>query len=298
MVRTFGQILILALVLASAAPAEPPAEAQIAAAVAELGDDLPDVRIAARLRLTAWGKADPDRVLAKLPESHADPEVDASLHTVRNEISIAVESRDRRVDSLEHAGALHRKATLTLLDNLEDAAFLAPAERDPSELPTTDGVLTPFIMEFGADKPRAMRIMETCLASRRLSIRRIAIRILYYHGTLENRKDVRKALTDDDAYVRGAAAQALAKFGDREALADIRPLCKDAVDFVRYHGVLALRQLGDRECMSDLVALLENPEPQARAWAAGELEKEGFRWDPEAEKAKAAKRWWEESKKR
>lgn len=298
MIRTAGQILILTLILAAAAPAEPPTEAQIASAVAELGDELPDVRKAARLRLVAWGKAEPDRVLAGLPDSHADPEVDASLRIVRNEISAAVESRDRRVDSLEHAGALHREATLTLLDNLENDAFLAPAERDPSELPTTDGVLTPFITEFGADKPRAMRIMETCLASRRLPIRRIAIRILYYHGTLENKEDVRKALKDEDAYVRGAAAQALAKFGDREAIAEIRPLCKDAVDFVRYHGVLALRQLGDRECLPDLVALLENPEPQARTWAAGELEKEGFRWDPEAEKAKAAKRWWEEQQKR
>ncbi len=271
-----GAWLALILVLAASTgsaqeevePVFPPPE-RVNEAVRRLGDDAYTIREAASRDLLAWGLLDPGKLLPLLPSDDPDPEIRARLEELRSRISV-----DRRLMALLAVAADSepmQAAARGLSEHLADPAFLAPAADSPTRLPETDGVLTPFLTSAGTEKSKAVRMMEILLADKDLAVRRIAARILYYHGTAENVPAVRKSLGDADAYIRACGAQALAKIGDRESASLIAALLKDPERDARQGAALALGQVGSPEQVTALEALLEDPDEGVRKAVEGAL---------------------------
>ena len=328
--RFLAALLLPLLPLASFADGPVPAEEDVRSAVRDLGDERPEVREEARGVLLRWGAEHPDDVLRMLPETSDDPEVKEALLALRERIRELERMGKRLARSLEAVkgnGPL-AEATEALLKKMGDDEFLAPAAADPVRLPETDEVLTPYIIASGEDKPKAMAVMRVLLADRVLAVRRIAVRVLYYHGTMADAADVREALKDEDAYVRGAAAQALAKYGDKESIEPIMTMLKDNDPVVRYHAILSLSQLGAGAATDDIIKLLTDADARVRVLAllaldrggvksaAAEIVKflddhdpavrhaactamehfAGLKWDPEEARRREIRKWWEEHK--
>lgn len=171
-------------------------------------------------------------------------------------------------------------------------------------------------------------MLEVLLQDGDLGVRRIAARLLYYHGSAENRAALTAAMADEDPYIRGGAALSLSHHGVKEAGPDIRKLLGDADPMVRLHAGMALDELklvmdekeilemlGANEAATRITgisllvkrraahqidrigALLEDPDPDVRREAVRAMEEMGgFRWDAPAAKERDAREWWKKRK--
>lgn len=324
--------IVLPLVLACAVLADPPAPEDVASAVAGLADDNPAVRAEARKTILRWGDADPEAVEKLLPARHDDAEARAQLAEIRELLKERASILHRRERVLAAAGEDEglKRATEDLLKRMEDAAFLAPAQESPVRLPETDDVLTPYVTAaYDSGKPGVARVMEALLVDGSLAVRRIAARILYYHGSAANEKALVAALKDKDSYIRGGCALTLSHYGVKSATDAIKALLQDADPQVQQHAQMALEELGaalepaelrkmlksddpnvrrravqmfvakgDPAILDEIAPLLEDRDPQIRTLVADAMAQVGgFRWDAEGERQKAAKEWWEGRKK-
>lgn len=319
--------LAVPLLLASFAFAEPPSTEDVASAVAGLADDNPAVRAEARNTILRWGEKDPEAVEKLLPARHDDAEARAQLAEIRELLKERASILHRRERVLAAAGEDEglKRATEDLLKQMEDAAFLAPALESAVRLPETDGVLTPYVTAaYDSGKPGVARVMEALLVDGSLAVRRIAARILYYHGSAANEKALVGALKDKDPYIRGACALTLSHYGVKSAAGAIKELLKDGDPQVQQHAQMALQELGaaldaaelremlksddanvrrrgvqmfvakgDPAVLEEIAPLLEDRDPQIRTLVTDAMvQLGGFRWDAEGERQKAAKEWW------
>ncbi|MEK7470296.1 MAG: HEAT repeat domain-containing protein [Planctomycetota bacterium] len=318
--------------LSLAALAGPPSAEDLASAVADLASEVPAVRAEAKATILKWGEADPEGLQKTLPATSEDAEARALLNELHESLREKISILHRKERVLEAAGedeAL-RTATEGLLASLADPAFLEPAADSPVRLPETDGVLTPYVMAaYESGKPGVARVMEALLGDGSLAVRRIAARILYYHGSAANEKALIAAMKDKDPYIRGCGALTLSHYGVKSAVPAIKELQKDADPQVQQHAVMALEELGaaiepeelrrmlksgnagvrrravemllahnDPAVLEDLAPLLDDAELGIRHLVMdGMARLGGFRWDAEEARQKAAKEWWEARKK-
>lgn len=324
-------VLFLLPVVAMAAFAGPPSAEDLASAVAGLADESPAVRKEARATILKWGEADPEALEKMLPATAEDAEARALLAEIRETLreKIAILHRKERVLAAAGKDEVLRSATERLLENLASPAFLAPADESPVRLPETDDVLTPYVTaSYESGKPGVARVMEALLVDGSLAVRRIAARILYYHGSAANEKALVAAMKDKDPYIRGCAALTLSHYGVKSAAGAIRELMKDGEPQVQQHAAMALEELGvavdpaelrkmlksddpnvrlkavdmftargDPAALDDLVPLLDDANRGVQERAMQAIEKlGGFRFDEWNERRKAAKEWWEKRK--
>lgn len=320
-------LLALTLLLAVPALAAPPSAEDLASAVAGLADENPAVRAEARNTILRWGEKDPEAVEKALPADHKDAEARAQLNEIREILreQASILHRKERVLAVIQNDAGLTAATEGLLERLADPAFLAPALDSPVRLPETDGVLTPYVTAtYDSGKPAMARVMEALLVDGSLGVRRIAARILYYHGSAANEKALVAGMKDKDAYIRGACALTLSHYGVKSAAAAIKELLKDPDPQVQQHGQMALEELGaavepdelrkmlkspdagvrrravqmfvkqgDPAVLEDLAPLLDDADAGIRAMVVDAMTNlGGFRWDSEAARQEAAREWW------
>ncbi|KAF0246002.1 MAG: PBS lyase HEAT domain-containing protein repeat-containing [Planctomycetota bacterium] len=325
--KRFSISFVLAL-WSLTAPAGPPSEEDLASAVADLGHENPAVRAEAKATILRWAEADPEALGKVLPATAEDPEARALLaelhETVRERISI-LRRKDRVMEAAGKDEAL-RTATERLLASLADPAFLAPAAESAVRLPETDDVLTPYVTgTYESGKPGVARVMEALLVDGSLAVRRIAARILYYHGSAANEKALVAAMKDKDPYIRGCGALTLSHYGVKSAVPAIKEMLKDPDPQVQLHAQMALEELGsaiepeelrrmlksqdagvrrravqmfvlqgDPAALEHLAPLLDDPDGGIRTMVADAMAAlGGFAFDPEEARLKAAREWWE-----
>lgn len=328
MLPRFARFTGFFLLAGLAVLADPPSAEDLASAVAGLADENPAVRAEARNTILRWGEKDPDAVEKALPIDHKDAEARAQLGEIRELLKekSSVLHRKERVLAVIKDDAGLKAATEGLLERLADPAFLAPAQDSPVRLPETDGVLTPYVTAtYESGKPAMARVMEALLVDGSLAVRRIAARILYYHGSAANEQALVAGMKDKDAYIRGACALTLSHYGVKSAVGAIKELLKDPDPQVQQHGQMALEELGaamepdemrkmlksddagvrrravqmfvkqnDPIVLDDLAPLLDDPDAGIRAMVVDAMTNlGGFRWDSEAARQKAAREWWE-----
>lgn len=321
-------LVIAVLLAAPPLVADPPTEAEVRSAIGDLVDDRPLVREAARRTIFAWVERDTEALDKLLPRGSDIAELDAALREIRALLEAAPTIRRRAVRALAAAGmdAPLLTATRGLLDRLKDPAFLAPALASPTQLPATDGVLTPYVLgQYDTGKPGVCRVMEALLTDDSVGVRRIAARILYYHGSPANERALVAALADTDPYIRGGVALTLSRYGVRTACEAIRALLKDPEPTVRRHAAMALEELGatlDDAQIDEMLAskdpgvrttgvraivargaaagldrlapLLDDPDAGVRDQVVSAMSSlGGFEWDAVEARRRAAKEWWE-----
>ena len=308
--------------------AGPPSAEDLASAVADLASENPAVRAEAKGTILKWGDADPEALEKTLPVMAEDAEARAllnELHEILRE-KISILHRKERVMEAAGKDEVLRKATENLLSSFGDPAFLEPAADSAVRLPETDGVLTPYVMAaYESGKPGVARVMEALLVDGSLAVRRIAARILYYHGSAANEKALIAAMKDKDPYIRGCGALTLSHYGVKSAVPAIKELQKDADPQVQQHATMALEELGaalepaelrkmlksdnanvrrksvemliaqnDPAVLEDLAPLLDDADLGIRNLVMDAMVRlGGFEWDAEDSRKKAAKKWWE-----
>lgn len=154
-----------------------------------------------------------------------------------------------------------RVATLAALSSLKDTEAVEPIVallHDPAERIRREAAVS--LGKLG--EPRAASALAPMLSDPLFSIRVPAARALGKLGK-EGAAALRSALTQGDFKVRGLAAETLGKVGDPAALDDVAALLGDPVPAVRAYAAEALGRL-------------ERPEALPRLRDALSREKEGF----------------------
>lgn len=322
--------LAVALLLALPALAGPSAD-DISAAVEGLASPEAAVREESRKTILKWAESDPEGIDKALPETSDDLEATAALKEIHKSIRamVSIRHREERVMAACGNDEVLKEATKGLLARLSDPEFLAPADDSPVRLPETDGELTPFVTgTYRSGKPGVCRVMEALLVDGSLGVRRIAARILYYHGGPANEKALVVSMKDDDPYIRGCGALTLSHYGVKSAEAAIRELQKDPDPQVQQHATMALDELAkvmepeqlrkllksdnlmdrktavaaivekhDPAWLKDLAPLLEDRDPDIRDAVVAAMQNDGgFTFDETQARLEAARRWWAERK--